>query len=128
MLVRYARRMLGGHAGVVDDVVQEALLRASRALHRDERRIMLKPWLLRLVRNCCLDELSRVRTDSVELGVADAAGLLVNDESTLIERRGRVRELLVDLATLPDLQRHALVRRELDGLSHERSRPSSRCR
>ena len=35
------------------------------------------------------------------------------------ERRAGVRELLEDIATLPEVQRHALLRRELDGQSHE---------
>ena len=67
-LERFARRMLFDVApDQVDDVVQEALWRAHRALHRDERVIELRPWLYRLTRNCCLDERARVRTDAVEL-------------------------------------------------------------
>ena len=42
------------------------MLRASRALRRDDRHIELRPWLYRLMRNCALDELARVRTDSVD--------------------------------------------------------------
>ncbi|HWT93722.1 MAG TPA: sigma factor, partial [Solirubrobacteraceae bacterium] len=72
-LLRYAQRMIANET-VAEDVVQEAMLRASRALRRDDRHMELKPWLYRLVRNCALDELSRVRTDSVELELADAAG------------------------------------------------------
>jgi Sigma-70, region 4 len=73
------------------------------------------------VRNCCLDELARVRTDSVPLHL-----LQPRDEPTAgdsaqiqIERRDRLGATLADLATLPESQRHALVRREIDGLSHE---------
>ena len=36
-----------------------------------------------------------------------------------VERRGALRVLLDDLARLPELQRHALLRRELDGVSHD---------
>ena len=36
-----------------------------------------------------------------------------------IERRTALRTLLDDLARLPELQRHALLRRELDGVSHD---------
>ena len=67
-LERFARRMLVDVApDQVDDVVQEALWRAHRALHRDTRVLELRPWLYRLTRNCCLDERARVRTDAVEL-------------------------------------------------------------
>ena len=34
------------------------------------------------------------------------------------ERRAKVRDLLGDMATLPAQQRHALLRREIDGVSH----------
>jgi RNA polymerase sigma factor (sigma-70 family) len=119
-LVRFAKRVLGGQDRVAEDVVQEALLRAYRALLRDERPIDLRPWLYRLVRNCCLDELSRVRTDTVDLAVAaDSVAAPVHQEPAVAaERRARLRELLGDLAVLPENQRHALVRRELDGVSH----------
>src|SRR5918998_2438460 len=70
-LARFARRMLHDVApDQVDDVVQEALWRAHRALHRDARVIELRPWLYRLTRNCCLDERARVRTDAVDLDQA----------------------------------------------------------
>ena len=77
-LERFARRMLHDVApDQVEDVVQEALWRAHRALQRDTRVLELRPWLYRLTRNCCLDERARVRTDAVELeraaDVADRA-------------------------------------------------------
>ncbi len=117
-LERFARRMLFDVApDQVDDVVQEALWRAHRALHRDERVIELRPWLYRLTRNCCLDERARVRTDAVELApeLPDRA----DGPAATVERRTALRTLLDDLARLPELQRHALLRRELDGVSHE---------
>ncbi len=99
------------------------MLRASRALLRDDRPMDLKPWLFRLVRNCALDELGRGHVDTVTLDDELAPIALAAPASTEPERaaagRAGVRELLDDLATLPDEQRHALVRRELDGLSHE---------
>jgi RNA polymerase sigma factor (sigma-70 family) len=117
-LERFARRMLFDVApDQVDDVVQEALWRAHRALHRDTRVIELRPWLYRLTRNCCLDERARVRTDAVELApdLPDRA----DGPAATIERRSALRTLLDDLAQLPELQRHALLRRELDGVTHE---------
>jgi RNA polymerase sigma factor (sigma-70 family) len=119
-LVRFAKRVLGGQGGVAEDVVQEALLRAYRALLRDDRPIDLRPWLYRLVRNCCLDELSRVRTDTVDLAAAgeSVAAPIHQEPAVAAERRARLRELLGDIAVLPESQRHALVRREIDGVSH----------
>ncbi len=121
-LERYARKVLGRNSEHAEDVVQEAMLRASRALRRDERHIELRPWLYRLTRNTALDELARVRTDSVDLDEAEGWGVLRAPESlepeAVVERRGRVRDLLGDMATLPAQQRHALLRREVDGVSH----------
>jgi RNA polymerase sigma factor (sigma-70 family) len=121
-LLRYARKVLGKSSEHAEDVVQEAMLRASRALRRDERSIELRPWLYRLVRNCALDEIARVRTDSVALDDAEEWGALRAAEATepeaATERRGKVRNLLDDLAGLPAPQRHALLRREVDGVSH----------
>ena len=75
---------------------------------------MAVPWL---TRNCCLDERARVRTDAVELAL-DLPDRRDGPVTTL-ERRTALRALLDDLARLPELQRHALLRRELDGVSHD---------
>jgi RNA polymerase sigma factor (sigma-70 family) len=120
-LVRFARNVLGAsHGAVAEDVVQEALLRAYRALLRDDRRVELRPWLYRLVRNCCLDELSRVRADTVELAEAGERmpAPAHAEPAVAAERRARLRELIDDLAVLPENQRHALLRREIDGVTH----------
>ena len=119
-LERFARRMLHDVApDQVEDVVQEALWRAHRALQRDTRVLDLRPWLYRLTRNCCLDERARVRTDAVELERAAEVPDHADGPAAAVERRGALRTLLDDLSRLPELQRHALLRRELDGLSHD---------
>jgi RNA polymerase sigma factor (sigma-70 family) len=122
-LRRYAGHILRTRPAIVDDVVQESLVRAHHALRRDERHIEVRPYLYRLVRNCCLDELARVRTDSVPLHLLQphdepSRGEADTPEARL-ERRDRLGATLADLAALPEAQRHALVRRELDGLTHE---------
>jgi RNA polymerase sigma factor (sigma-70 family) len=118
-LVRYASRVLGGRRDLAEDVVQEALIRAHRALRRDTRPIALRAWLHRLVRNCALDELARARTDAVDLHALVEEPLAPGaDPHDVAEQRRRTREVLGDLAALPPEQRHALLRREVDGLSH----------
>jgi RNA polymerase sigma factor (sigma-70 family) len=121
VLRRFARRILRSDPAVVDDVIQESLLRAHRALLRDDRHIEVRPYLFRLVRNCCLDEISRVRTDSVALHLLHPGDEPSSRDSshTLFERRDRLTTTLADLAGLPESQRHALLRREIDGLTHE---------
>jgi RNA polymerase sigma factor (sigma-70 family) len=119
-LLAFARRLLGNRREDADDVLQEALLRAHRSLRRDDRPINLRAWLFTLTRNCCLDELARRHGDSVDLDAPSAQLALVDPVSpaTVVERRAGMREMLDGIACLPATQRHALVRRELDGASH----------
>ena len=120
-LRRFARSILRAKPALVDDVVQESLMRAHRALRRDDRHIDVRPYLFRLVRNCCLDEIARSRTDSVALHLLHPGDEPASVESvdTLLERRDRLTTTLADVADLPESQRHALLRREIDGLTHE---------
>jgi RNA polymerase sigma factor (sigma-70 family) len=119
-LLAFARRILRSRPDAAEDVVQEALMRAHLALRRDDREILLRPWLFKLTRNCALDEISRVKADTVPLDAPAAAGALVdlNGPAQLHERRASVRGMLEGIAVLPEEQRHALLRREVDGASH----------
>ena len=122
-LVRFARKILTGSPTTAEDVVQEAMLRTSLALRRDTRHIELKPWLYRVTRNSALDELSRLRTDSIAIDDEETSFQLHAPQQTepehAAEGRSRIREVLGDMAHLPETQRHALIRREVDGISHE---------
>jgi RNA polymerase sigma factor (sigma-70 family) len=116
-LLAFARRLLAGRSDSAEDVVQEALMRAHRALHRDDRDMNLGAWLFALTRNCCLDELSRVGGEPLTLEEPAYARALIDTRSPemVAERRAGMRELLEGIANLPIEQRHALVRREVDG-------------
>jgi RNA polymerase sigma factor (sigma-70 family) len=119
-LLAFARRILRTRPDSAEDIVQEALMRAHRALLRDDRTILLGPWLAKLTRNCALDEISRIKTDSVPLDAPAAVRALVDHDSPAEqhERRATLRGMLDGIATLPTDQRHALLRREVDGASH----------
>lgn len=118
-LERYAAKILGGRRELAEDVVQEALLRAHRAIRRDHAPVHLASWLHRLVRNCSLDELSRARFAPAPVEDADEQPTLAPAPHTVLEQRDAVHALLADIAALPATQRHALLRRELDGLGHD---------
>jgi len=119
-LLAFARRILRGRSDAAEDVVQEAFMRAHRALLRDDRVVLLGPWLAKLTRNCALDEISRIKADTVPLDAPPALLALVDGDEPhhVHERRTNVRGMLEGIATLPEEQRHALLRREVDGASH----------
>jgi RNA polymerase sigma factor (sigma-70 family) len=128
-LVRYARRLLGDRSTAAEDVVQEVFVKAHGALRGDDREMQLRPWLFTLVRNRCLDELRRAGNQagrgSVPIDEAlDAAGHGDlsgggGDPYDVVNRRHAVRHMLQDIATLPERQRTVLLRREIDGATHE---------
>jgi RNA polymerase sigma factor (sigma-70 family) len=119
-LVAFARRVLGAQRDQAEDVVQEAFVRALRALRRDDRPMHLSGWLYTLVRNCCLDELARRHQTSVTLDAPtlDATAAVSASAEAVAELRAGVRGMLEGIAALPHEQRHALVRHEVDGASH----------
>ena len=125
-LERYAKRILGDRGALgPEDVVQEVFAKAHVALRADHRDIALRAWLYRLVRNRCLDELraANVRlTEAVagdELDAGGAAAEHASDPFTIVHRRHALRRTLADVAALPERQREVLLRREVDGLTHE---------
>jgi RNA polymerase sigma-70 factor (ECF subfamily) len=73
-LTGYAYRMLGS-AFEAEDAVQEAMLRAWRAVDRFEGRSALRSWLYRITTNVCLDMLGgkERRTRPMDLASATAA-------------------------------------------------------
>src|SRR4051812_1381526 len=119
-LVRFARGFVPGGTADAEDVVQDALVRAVRALRNGSRPDALGPWLHRITRNCALDlNASRRRHPVVELvDHAGWEGLIAEDADTAVERSLGVRGLVADVGRLPDTQRSALVLRELEGRSY----------
>jgi RNA polymerase sigma factor (sigma-70 family) len=102
-----------GNAEDAQDALQNAMLKAIRALPGEQREIQLKPWLYRIAHNESI-EILRKRREEAQIDpelVASSAG----PEETAATRE-RLRRLLADLSELPERQRGALVMRELGGL------------
>jgi RNA polymerase sigma factor (sigma-70 family) len=120
MLERYAARMLGSQQAA-EDAVQDVFIRAHQALLRDDRHIDLKPWLYALTRNRALDELRKPKADHVALHDAGEQPQTngFTDPEQAVERRQELRQVVHDLLELPDRQREVLLRREVDGRTHE---------
>ena len=101
-----------------EDALQDVFAAAFRALVADDREILVRPWLYRIARNRCINELRRARTAGFDVLDEDHA----ETGCTLAEKvviRERLRDLVDDVQTLPDTQRTALLLREIDGFAYQ---------
>jgi RNA polymerase sigma factor (sigma-70 family) len=112
-LLAFCRHMLGNlHDG--EDVLQQTFLRAHRALRDRPAPDAMRPWLFAIARNRCLTLLAARRdSETPPEGFEPGFDGLAED----VARRADLRELVGDLARLPDEQREALVLFELGGSS-----------
>jgi RNA polymerase sigma factor (sigma-70 family) len=119
-LVRFAQGFVPGGTADAEDVVQDAMVRAVRALRNGSRPDAVSGWLHRITRNCALDlTASRRRHPVVELtDHVGWAGIVSEDAQAAVERSLGVRGLVADVSQLPTTQRSALVLRELEGRSY----------
>jgi RNA polymerase sigma factor (sigma-70 family) len=101
-----------------EDALQQVFASAYQSLLVGDGPDRLKPWLYAIARNRCLSML-QARRETIELDEVhepSTDGLAIVDE---IERRQDLKDLLGDLARLPDDQRAALVLSEIGDLSHD---------
>ncbi len=114
-LLAYCRQILGSHEEA-EDAVQQTFASAHRSLEESDRSIDVKPWLYTIARNRCLSMVRARKPDA--LPIADEA-LPGADLVEQAETRSELRDLVRDLADLPEQQRSALVLFELGDLSHD---------
>ena len=116
-LLGFCRHMLGSHEEA-EDALQRVFVAAHRHLCDGTEHVNLKPWLYTIARNRCLSML-RARRETLALDDVrepSADGLALADEVELGEE---LKDLLGDIARLPDDQRAALVLAELGDLSQQ---------
>ena len=113
-LLAFCRHMVGNHQDG-EDALQQAFVRAHRALAERRAPDRVRPWLFAIARNRCLTLLAARREAATSI---DAVEPSFDGLSCEVERRADLRELLSDLARLPDDQRGALVLAELGDFSH----------
>ncbi len=104
-----------GHPEDAQDVVQDALEHAWRALPRFRQEAQVSTWLVRIVINRCHD-LRRVRAPAPVLPDETLADAGTSLEAT-VEDRGRQDAVVAAIARLPFDQRAALVLHTFDGRS-----------
>src|SRR3954466_1974105 len=115
-ILRYCRSLLRS-TQEPEDVKQAVFVLAISALRRGAEPDAFRPWLYRIAHNACM---SHLRTRRPVL-VADN-GVLVGPAAAaepVQHHREELRQLLDDIGTLPDVQRGALLLREMDGFSYE---------
>ena len=115
-LLTFCRNMLRS-AEDAEDVLQEVLVNAYRAIRADDRPIATKPWLYRIARNRCLNHLRRNSAHGVES--MDVFEAIEPTASETVERREHLGEIVTDVKRLPEQQRAALLLREMEGLGYQ---------
>jgi RNA polymerase sigma factor (sigma-70 family) len=111
-LLAYCRR-LQPRWGSAEDALQQTLLQAWRALTSGSEVREVRPWLYRIAHNVVVSDLRSPIAAPQELE-APALGPEVDQ---LVEQRIRARAALDAMASLPALQRQALVSTTFDGAS-----------
>ena len=113
-LLAFCRHMLGNREDG-EDALQQAFVRAHRALTGGRAPDRVRPWLFAIARNRCLTLISARREAALP---ADDLEPSFDGLAADVQRRADLRELVTDLARLPDDQREALVLAELGDFSH----------
>jgi RNA polymerase sigma factor (sigma-70 family) len=116
-LLGFCRQMLGSTEDA-EDVLQEVFVNAYRAMLADEREINLRPWLYRIARNRCLNQLRKPRADAQE-SMDMVPEVEAASTAEKVHNREEFRQIVSDVNKLPETQRSALLLREMDALSYE---------
>jgi RNA polymerase sigma-70 factor, ECF subfamily len=112
LLARVQRVLPPDHA---EDALQNGLLNAWLALQRGTEIQDARPWLERIVHNAALRMLpSRNHTELTDT----IARTGEHDPAAMLDRRQQLHDALTALASLPELQRDALVQTALEGESY----------
>lgn len=112
LLLAYCRHSLGDPVDA-EDALQQTFVAAYRSLRANGPPRELRPWLYAIARNCCRD-----------LQSARGPVLLPDPEPSLaglgdpVVEREELRELLEDVAQLPEEQRTALLLSTLEDLPY----------
>lgn len=120
-LLGHARRRLGCPEAA-EDAVQEALVRALRAMPRFNGNYRVGPWLHRILSNVCSDEGNRRRREGEKTERYAANDQALNPPSSIEGELGfdiDDTELLNAIDNLSEQYREALMLRFVDELSYE---------
>src|SRR3954469_7456701 len=111
VLMSLALRMLR-NPDDANDVVQDTLVKAFRAIHDFDSDRPLKPWLCRICTNCCVDAVRSRKRDGESLDQHEY--MLADDgESVDSSASGSIREgqVMAAIERLPEKYRRIIVMR-----------------
>jgi RNA polymerase sigma factor (sigma-70 family) len=114
-LVQFAARKLGRHRHLAEDVVQEALLNAYRAMLAGGRPENIRAWLFTIVRNVAINA-HRAQRPTYPLGDHELGDMA--DTLSVAERGEWIDWLMGAISQLPDRQRSVLVGYAFEGRSY----------
>jgi RNA polymerase sigma factor (sigma-70 family) len=109
-LLRFAAQRLLSSAHDAEDVVQESLARAYVALRRDDRPMLLRPWLYSIVRNAVVDAMRAPSHSQLHDWLPVPDGTVAD-----VLERCELAALVSAVAELPERQRRALVLLAFEG-------------
>ena len=109
-------RFLARDPVVADDLVQDTILRAFKALDQFQPGTNLKAWLFTILRNQFYEQMRRARRETAVMAeFAEVAAPVTSPQHA----RSEVADLQVLIFRLPPLLREALILIGAQGLSHE---------
>ena len=109
-LVSYSRRWLDPHRA--EEVVQHTFMKAYLCLRDDDRPLILRPWLYRVVHNAALNAVEKKGSDWEEL---DENYDGVPQPPHVAEQRAHFLTVVEGIGALPARQRDALLLNEFEG-------------
>jgi RNA polymerase sigma-70 factor, ECF subfamily len=110
VLMSLAMRMLR-NADDANDAVQEALVKAFRAIRAFDPQRPLKPWLCRICQNCCVDAVRHRQKGGDSLDQHEY--MLADDQEVHASAAGMIRhgQVIDAVGRLPDRYREIVVMR-----------------
>lgn len=122
-LLRYLMRLTGWASEEVEDILQEAFIKAYRNLNDYDSSLKFSAWMYRITHNQAIDVLRRHTASPVrfEWSLEDMARLIpaANDTQAEIVTQEKLEALRQAIASLPERYREVLMLRFLEEKSYE---------
>ena len=117
----FARMMLGGSGGA-EDVLQEAFMTLAQAARTYTPVGKFRPWLMKVVRNLCLNKLrsQRVLRNVITQSESNSVHVLSNNPSPCDQAEAHEQTAIIRVAIghLPDRQREAITLYAFEEMSY----------